>query len=492
MTEVAASMTSALGAGSDGPSIDDLLNTGTFHQRLAAARAEREKVLAARGGIAAEPQFLSGPKPWERPEYLRGEVRKARQEASPRPIMPRQPPRPAAPDPVAREVIETATPAPDAAIATAAPVEPADAVVPVVPTRRPRLAQLAGGMALGVIVGVGMGFWFARAPLSVADPRIAVAAATPATQSPDAGLTATAQVALPAADAAPPRPDAPRLSDVVSVSAALPAITGGGPVGPQMAVAPVAVAQSLAQPEPGVPAPVVVAAPAPDRLAAAELSQSVPERGFSGSAAPLPVSFPVPRKGLPEIAAEALPALPGIPEALGLPVSLTLPKAAAPAPGDTPLAAQPIPAARLAPPGGIMLVVHAPAALTGAELATASDAVAAAGFGRIEPKAVDLNIKEANVRFFSPEDEPAAARIAVALGAELRDFTGFSPSPPDGTVEVWLAGRGNGEATADVRPTKPAKAKAKASKSRSTSAGPSQVQILKDRLVRQLRAGALN
>lgn len=490
MTEVATSMTSALSAGPDGPSIDDLLHTGTFHQRLAAARAEREKVLAARGGGGAEPQLLPGPKPWERPEYLRGEVRKARPEGLSRPLVLRQPRRPS---PTAQAVAKTVAPAPDTTIAVAALAVPAAATLPPLSARRPRLVQLAGGMALGIIVGVGLGFWFARAPQTAADPRIAAAAMTPAARSPDAGLTATAEVALPASDAAPARPDAPQLSGVPPVSAQLPAITGGGPVGPRMAAAPAGVTASLALPEAGVPVPAVIAPPTPARAMAAALPGSAPERSFAGLVAPLPVSFVVPRTALPEIAAVAPPPLPGIPEAIGLPASLALPEAAVPAPGDAPLAAQPapLPVARPAPAGDITLVVHAPAALTDAELAAASDAFAAAGFGRIEPKAVDLTIKVANVRFFSPEDEPAAARIAVALGAKLRDFTDFSPQPPDGTVEVWLSGRGGGEPTADVKPSKPSKS-AKANKSRSASAGPTQVQMLKDRLVRQLRAGVLN
>ena len=50
MTEVATSVASSRAAGPDGPSIDDLLKAGTFHQRLAAARAERE---AARNRLTA-------------------------------------------------------------------------------------------------------------------------------------------------------------------------------------------------------------------------------------------------------------------------------------------------------------------------------------------------------------------------------------------------------------------------------------------------------
>lgn len=491
MTEAATSMTSARAAGPDGPSIDDLLQTGTFHQRLAAARAERERVLAARGDTGKEPQFLPGPKPWERPEYLRGETRKARQEGLPRPMPKRHTPRPPAVVPAVPAITEVVAPAPETATAIIHAPAPTPVSVPTVTSRRPRLVQLAGGMALGVVVGVGMGFWFARAPQNAPDPRIVVAAETPAVRSPDAGSAATVLVSLPSADTQPARPAAPEMSRIASASAQLPTITGGGPVGPQMALAPAAVTASL--PEAGVPRPELIAAAAPNRHAAASLAGGAPELRFSGSAAPLPVSFLVPRSGLPDVAAGTPAPLPALPEAIGLPASLTLPEAAAPAPGDRPLAPQsvPFPVARPAPVGGITLVVHAPAALTDAELATAADAFAAAGFDTIEPKSVDLTIKQTNVRYFSPEDEPAAATIAEALGAKLRDFTDFSPQPPDGTVEIWLAGRGSAEPAADMKPAKSAKP-AKAKKLRAASAGPSQVQILKDRLVRQLRAGALN
>ena len=35
----------------------------------------------------------------------------------------------------------------------------------------------------------------------------------------------------------------------------------------------------------------------------------------------------------------------------------------------------------------------------------------------------------------------AAAALADGIGATLRDFTDFEPSPPEGLIEVWLAGR---------------------------------------------------
>lgn len=65
--------------------------SGRTHRRSLASRnippaagsraSGTREALAARGDSGVEPQFLPGPKPWERPEYLRGEVRKVKREA---------------------------------------------------------------------------------------------------------------------------------------------------------------------------------------------------------------------------------------------------------------------------------------------------------------------------------------------------------------------------------------------------------------------------
>ncbi|MCA0271048.1 MAG: hypothetical protein LCH69_03165 [Proteobacteria bacterium] len=497
MTEFATPVARSRGAGPDGPSIDDLLKTGTFHQRLAAARAEREKVLAERGD-ATEPQFLTGPKPWERPEYLRGEVDKSRREAAAKPALAKAAPAKITP---ARVHAKSARPAakPGTVVAqvpvTEEPVIAPASIPPAVAAAtmgawRLRLYQVAGGVAFGVTVGVGMGYWFASAPSPETSAPAGISAEVPAVAAPGDVAQEVAGIALPAPDVLPPSPDAPHLSNVTYVSAALPAITGGGPVGPQMAAAPKAVTASLALPESAAPVLAPATAPAPVRTAGPGLAASAPELGFDSPVVPPPVVFAVAAPALPGMAADTPPPLPVLPKTLATPISYSVPEVADPptGPGDTPLAAQgaPLPVARPAPTEDFTLIVHAPATLTEAEIATAADALEAAGFGAITPKTVAVNIRETNVRYYSPEDEAIAARLAEVMGARLRDFTGFSPKPPDGTIEVWLEGRGNAAATKVS--TKPAKTK----KKRAAAAGPSQVQILKDRLVRQLRAGALN
>jgi hypothetical protein len=503
MTESATPMALSRGAGPQGPSIDDLLKAGTFHQRLAAARAARERVLAERGD-STEPQFLPGPKPWERPEYLRGERYKPKREAPATSALVKTAPTEAV---LVKATPATVTPAhlhvesakPVTAVAPAPmTVEPEIAVAPVAPAVaaatmgawRLRLYQVAGGVAFGVAVGVGMGYWFASAPRPAASAPVTIAVEAPVAAAPADSALEVARIALPAADVLPPSPDAPHLSNVTYVSAALPEITGGGPVGPQMAAAPMAVTASLALPESAAPVLAAATAPAPERAAGPGLAAVVAEPAFAGPTAPLPVVFSVAAPAMPRLTAMAPPPLPDLPETLGTPVSYSVPDVARPevGPGDTPLSAQgtPLPVARPAPTAEFTLMVHAPATLTEAEVATAADAFEAAGFGAITPKTVDVNIRETNVRYYAAEDRAVAARLAEVLGARLRDFTGFSPKPPEGTIEVWMAGRGS--AAAPKVSAKPAKTK----KKRTAAAGPSQVQILKDRLVRQLRAGALN
>ncbi|HQU68019.1 MAG TPA: hypothetical protein PLI43_07445 [Albidovulum sp.] len=473
------------------------MKTGTFHQRLAAARAEREKVLAERGDTQ-EPQFLPGPKPWERPEYLRGEVGKSRREAAAKPALASVAPAKVTP---ARVHAKAARPAatPETIVALV-PVteEPATAPATIAPAVaaatmgawRLRLYQVAGGVAFGVTLGIGMGYWFASAPRPGTSAPVSISAEGPTVAAPGVSTQDLAGIALPAPEVLPPSPDTPQLSNVTYVSATLPAITGGGPVGPQMAAAPAVAMAGLALPEAAAPTLAPATAPAPERAAGPGLSAAAPELDFDSPVVPLPVVFAMTAPALPRMVSDTPPPLPVLPGTLATPASYSAPEVADPlaGPGDLPLGSQgvPLPVARPAPTEVFTLIVHAPATLTEAEIATAADAFEAAGFGAITPKTVAVNIRETNVRFYSPEDQAIAARLAGVLGARLRDFTDFSPKPPEGTVEVWLAGRGG--ATAAKVSAKPAKTK----KNRAAAAGPSQVQMLKDRLVRQLRAGALN
>lgn len=113
---------------------------------------------------------------------------------------------------------------------------------------------------------------------------------------------------------------------------------------------------------------------------------------------------------------------------------------AQPAPG---LAAE-VPAQILPQVQGAILdvnvYVHAPGS---ARLAAggAITALRSAGLDPVLTDPVTFGISQSNIRFFHAEDRAAATEVARILGAELRNFTDFRPSPRIGTVEVWIAGR---------------------------------------------------
>jgi hypothetical protein len=83
------------------------------------------------------------------------------------------------------------------------------------------------------------------------------------------------------------------------------------------------------------------------------------------------------------------------------------------------------------------------------------------GDARITP--VSFKVSETHVRYYHPEDAAAAEALAGILGTEARDHTAFRPRPPDGTVEVFLAGERSASATrtaATPRAAAPARAAA--------------------------------
>ena len=474
MTKGATSVTSSRAAGADAPSIDDLLKTGAFHKRLASARAAREEVLATHNDNAE--QFLSGPKPWERPEYLRGEPRKT---ARPTPLPAKARSEFAAP--AALPAAPEADPAPQE-IATPPVATP---VVAATTARWPRrLAFLAGGLAAGITLGVGVGYWAARSALPPAGPDLAIAAGAPTLAgSRDGGGQDAVWTALPERDNAPAATGLPELSHVTSVSATLPSIAGGGLVDPATAMGPRALPPEASATFGTTPALTLVSGPLPRRAQAPDLTATGGEIVFAGLPAPLPVAFTIPRAALPEGALTA-PA-PTIPDATPLPVALAIPEAVTPgSSADMPLAPQDLPPPVSPTTAGFILSVHAPATLSDTDIEEVAVALSEVGVETITPKPVDFTISETNIRYFHPADRAAAEDLAGALGARLRDFTGYSPSPPAGTIELWLAGKGTATAKVVTRSA--------ATKKVHRRPQPSQADILKNRLIQQLRTGALN
>jgi hypothetical protein len=329
---------------------------------------------------------------------------------------------------------------------------PADALDP------PRAIDLAAldAIALGAPpateaseAGALTGQFDARAPRSFAPPpllppadpvlaglgvRVQVSAPSPR-PSPDtpegsavAGLAASpaalrnvapaggAALSLPAAEAVPVRLPAP-LGGIVAVTA--PAIFAGQPGGEETpGVAPVRPVLPLPRPAAlsRVAAPVAEDAPAP--------SVDAP--------APLPVAL-TPAEGMEALAGSAVPSeapTEAPTEAPSEALSEALPEAPAEAPQAVP------------PPRAAEVLVHilVPRDAAPGRAAAVLGEIGATGYLSREPAEVGIAIRQTQVRYYHPEDAAAAALIAEAVGGPARDFTGFRPQPPEGTVEVWLEG----------------------------------------------------
>ncbi|MEM9974510.1 MAG: hypothetical protein AAF771_10035 [Pseudomonadota bacterium] len=172
-----------------------------------------------------------------------------------------------------------------------------------------------------------------------------------------------------------------------------------------------------------------------------------------------------------EVTALAAPGL-GVPS-LAAPAlgsgETTAPRAPSPPAGDVPPAPAVLPsvsvgtaAPRLAAasPAATLPVIGAPVALPPARVSVSAptgrapwemsgviDALNAAGFEAFAAGAVSFAISADHVRYYHTSDRAAATAVAASFGGAVRDFTGFSPKPAAGTLEVWLAGRALPEAS---------------------------------------------
>ncbi|MFV2002381.1 MAG: hypothetical protein ACC619_05320 [Paracoccaceae bacterium] len=91
-------------------------------------------------------------------------------------------------------------------------------------------------------------------------------------------------------------------------------------------------------------------------------------------------------------------------------------------------------------PGATNVLVRAPLSWTAARLRELTASLRETGY-LVQPAArVEFKISRANVRYFYKDDAAPARELADVVGARLRDFTGFRPLPPPGTIEVWLKG----------------------------------------------------
>ena len=97
--------------------------------------------------------------------------------------------------------------------------------------------------------------------------------------------------------------------------------------------------------------------------------------------------------------------------------------------------------------GNYSIHVRAPSSLPEDQLNAFSSALRDTGFDVITPERVNFTVSKNHVRFFYADDAEAAGMLAAAVGGAARDFTDYRPSPPAGTIEVWLAGKNLPRAT---------------------------------------------
>lgn len=496
--------------GGDLPSFDELLAKGSFHARLARARVEREKALAAAGDSDAEDFILNtARKPWERQKAgpakgdrltvaLEGsaaiertgpagstDTRPPSPPETPRPrVVPLRPDARPAPVPV-RVPAGTKAPAERGlhALPSIRPVEP-----PAKSTAAPRKRALmvAGGFAAGMAIGIVATMSLSRfqpapaglrggAPSFSTHAPVSLPAAGTSATAETAGLEPAMLAAAPATlvrPASPVAPDADSLPGPSGLAAASSATRLG--LGPVLGRPLPDAAEPAGYPSPAAGLPVVapgafglVGATRADALPVVTQAAARPLVGTAdGPISAAPLEMPPP--GWQIAASRSDP---------GNGLAKTGPLHA-PVRPDAALSEQPVPAV-FVPQFDGYVVINAPDSVADSKLAAVVDGLGAAGFAMSEPNRVPFTVKDSNVRYFHAEDAGAAAALADRIGAISRDFTGFSPLPPVGTLEVWLAGSGNGTAA-------PAKSGRKAPQ---RSASDERLINLRNRILQQLRNG---
>lgn len=475
------------------PEFEELLASGSFHARLAKARIQREEALA-RAAEAGEDDaaLLKRCKPWET-EGDGAEVPDRAIQALDDALVLK---RPGLVLPLGAPA-ESPAPKPEPVAQLPVPVPVPQTAVAVVASRPSRSrAILAGGFAAGLVIGAALvalipALRGGPPPSGIATPSAAPAEIVTAPAVEAAVPTEATPVALlpPAETPAAILPPSQLATDLSRQGAAL----GSSETAP-ITVAPARVVGRLS----ATPAPLAGPHAADDRaLPTLEPSQARPSVGdgvtalatlaLTGSGAPdgevgaWPAvrSHSAPDIFLPvALRADAPVARPPLP----MPYIAPRPRPAHLAPRDSapdaiaePLAA---PATRF--PHRILL--HAPSSVSDTALGGVLARIESAGFAAGDPRRVDIVISRSNVRYFHAEDSRAAALLAGEIGARVRDFSNYTPAPPPGTIEVWLAGRGGGTAAPDAP-------RAKATQRQQQTARDQELLFLRRLIIRQLRNG---
>ena len=284
--------------------------------------------------------------------------------------------------------------------------------------RRLWLAAVAAALFVGGIIGATTGWLTGPEPVAVA-PLPAAAGRDPA------GSQAAAAVPGPvgpgvavAVDGAPEAAAAGTPSETATASEAATAEAGpftdsGAAKVATDQIAPAGTAELAPVPAPETHQSVPAVRPVARRLTPADAAAG-PTTGLPPVVADRAAAFPAPQD-LPE------PPLPDTPAtATGLAAGATVDAVGA----------------------GHHVVVYAPPSVTARQRDEVVAALAAADWQAGAPRQTRFTIAETQVRFYHAEDRPAAEALAARLQVAARDFTGYSPLPEPGMLELWLEGKG--------------------------------------------------
>lgn len=377
------------------PSTEEMLADGSFHARLAKARVQRERVLS---GIHGEEVPLRRQKPWEDVD-----VRAIPKTDNVRPAV----------------LVLT----PDDRFRDARVPGSAEApVLAPVPQRRQSVGGdarsgsrrrksmgvllVVAGFLVGVAIGAGLSTpaFFGGAETSPSASDLAATSSPAAVVTPKtAAVTTLGTAETDGSQATRLAPSEPR--DVVPRAGGVALNIPGSPA--------MAAETRYPQPQPDVEGPTRIVAPA-----------AVPPTSGPSVTGPVAAAMgPLPNLARPDLNNT-----------------------------DQRVSGQTAP--QITPPTGYIQTVflHAPASLADAEVEGVFAVLTGAGVAVRDPRRVAFAISRSNVRYFHDADAAAATRLADEIGAIARDFTTYRPSPPVGTIEVWLAGRSSGATQATPNP----------------------------------------
>jgi hypothetical protein len=316
-----------------------------------------------------------------------------------------------------------------------------------------------------------------------------------AVQAASAPIVAAAIPARPGLGGVPvesgvTRPAASDVGPARAPATALPVATRTGSFRPPAAL-PVVEAAAITATLGAIPAEAdapLRPAPAPASVATGPAPAGIDQR--APEAPPSVAGRTAPSRPLAALAPPALSAarpglgLPLVPVALPVPQSrgISAPTAVQPEPDARPraaLAPPTPPPAVPAIPGAESLAVWlaVPQTVPEAEAEEVAGLLREIGVRESEVTRVGFRVSSSHVRFYRPADAAAAAALGELIGAETRDMTAFRPLPPDGTLEIFLAGESTAPA---VRAAAPNRVRQRA---------PDELTRMRDRIVNRLRRG---